>query len=219
MSQDMKKIVHAFWESKGSCLIALASDWLIDSILPPITLSSSGLRFGSLEQLSPKESGNYFGYYRDKSHWFFVLQSQLYPQQVDGNTRVYLAADFNNWTEAIGKSEWELVPQKKGKHRLFHRLKIPVQQISEEKPLEFKFVTDSGDWLDVLVNAPNAVTNSDGFVNLQLNPQQTGKHIFRLSMPTNYVPVGNEMLAWRDANYEENHELSNIQFLLIFKYY
>ena len=108
----------------------------------------------------------------------------------------------------------ELIPQKKGKDVLFYRLKLPVQQISKETFFEFKFVTQSGDWLDVLANAPNAVTNSDRFVNLQLNPQQTGKHIFRLRMPTNYVPVGNEMLVWREPNYEEKHELSNIQFLL-----
>lgn len=215
MPQNLKKIVHVSWESKTSCLVTLASDWSIVGALPPITLRSSGLSFGSPEQLSLEECGHYCGYYRDESNWVFVLALQTNPQLPEGvNPRVFLAADFNNWAEAVGKSEWELIFQKKKKDTCIYSLKVPVQRLSDAPSFEFKFITGSGDWLDVPEGAPSAVRNSGGFINYKLNPQQTGKHIFRLRMPTNYVLVGNETLVWQEANHEESHELSNIQFLL-----
>lgn len=215
MPQNLKKIVHASWESKTSCLVTLASDWSIIGTLPPITLRSSGLSFGPPEQLSLEQCGHHCGYYREESNWVFVLylptSSQL-PE--DGNRRIFLAADFNNWAEAVGKSEWELIFQERKNDANIYSLKVPVQRLSDRPSFEFKFITGSGDWLDVPEGAPSAVRNPEGFINYKLNPQQTGKHIFRLRMPTNYVLVGNETLVWQEAGHKESHELLNIQFLL-----
>ena len=86
----------------------------------------------------------------------FRIQSERYPQLVSGDVKVYLAGDFNQWEEAIGKSAWELQPAVISEHAHYDLIvsadELPVGHCSE-----FKFVTENGDWLDVPDSAPNRI--------------------------------------------------------------
>ncbi len=212
MTKTVTHISRAFWESDDSGVVILSSDWDA-SVLPPISLGPLDQKLGVLEPLSPGECGRYCRYFRRKQSWVFTLQSKRYPQLLDQKVRVYLAADFNEWSEAIGKSEWELVPLD-DEAGATYEVSVPIKDIPEGEVYKFKFVTEVGEWLDVPDSAPNMVRCVDGVSNFEFNPQQSGKHIFRFQTPKGYEPKGNEKIIWRDASGEEVHELPHTQFLL-----
>jgi pullulanase/glycogen debranching enzyme len=213
MVKTVKFISHAFWESEDSGLVILSSDWSNTTALPPISLGPTALKFAALERLSSDESGRYFRYYRRKQSWVFVLQPQRYPQLLDSKVRVYLAGEFNEWSEAIGKTNWELVPLSDEPGAALE-LSVPLKQIPAGASFKFKFVTEEGDWLDVPDSAPNFVRCVDGVTNFEFNPAQSGQHIYRFRTPSGYIPKGNEKIIWKDAVHEEVHELPHTQFLV-----
>jgi pullulanase/glycogen debranching enzyme len=213
MAKTVKHISHAFWISDDSGLVILASDWSGTTTLPPLSLGPSDINLGALERLSPEETGRYCRYYRKKQSWVFAMQSKRYPQLLDRTVRVYLAGEFNEWSEAIGKPEWELTPLS-DEAGATYEVSVPLKHIPQGKSFKFKFVTENGDWFDVPDSAPNFVCSPDGVTNFEFHPEQTGKHIFRFRTPEGYTPKGNEKILWRDATYVEAHELPHTQFLI-----
>ncbi|MFQ3224573.1 MAG: pullulanase [Lentimonas sp.] len=212
MTNTVKHISRAFWESDSSGVVILSADWGATT-LPPISLGPIDQNFGALERLSPEGSGRYCRYFRRKQSWVFTFQSKRYPQLLDRKVRVFLAADFNQWSEAIGEPEWELVPLN-DEAGTTYEVSVPLKDIPAGDSFKFKFVTESGDWLDVPDSAANMVRCVDGISNFEFNPQQSGKHIYRFQTPEGYTPQGNERIIWRDASHEEAHELPHTQFLL-----
>lgn len=208
----MKHIIHAFWESVDAGLVILRSDWLAQS-LPPLSLGPLNFKLNRLERLKPAECGRYYRYYRTPDAWVFVLHSERYRQLFNHAVRVYLAADFNDWSEAIGKLEWQLLPLTDAIGSTYE-LRVPASQIPSGQVFKFKFVTEHGDWLDVPDSAPNLVRCVDGVTNFEFNPCQSGKHIFRFHTPDGYQPVGNETLVWQEAAHREIQELPHTPLLV-----
>ncbi|MGK0309391.1 MAG: pullulanase/glycogen debranching enzyme [Lentimonas sp.] len=214
MSQTIRRIVHAYWESEDSCVVVLTADWTEGTILPPLALKSAGLEVGELERLNKAEIGPYYGYYRDGQSYVFVLYLDNYPWLSEAGSRVYLAASFNGWGEAVGQSEWELLPGNRSARGGINTLSIPVDSIPEAESFRFKFVTEKREWLDVPGTALNAVQSSDGIVDFEFNPHQSGLHIFRFQTSEGYVQIGNERVVWSDGEYEESYELFDLERLL-----
>ena len=212
MSQTACKINHALWEPDGSCVVVLASDWSKDADVPPLVLKSGGLEFGPPELLNKAKVGSYFSYYRDDKSYIFVVYLANYPWLPETKPRVFLAADFNGWGEAIGKPEWELFSSGKAKRDVYE-LRVPTDSIPGSKSFQFKFVTEDGIWLDVPETALNAVQPSEGIVNFEFSPHQTGRHCFQFRMPEGRVPVGNEKIVWRDGAHED-YNLFDLERLL-----
>jgi len=214
MSQVVQHISHAFWESDDSVLVILESDWpTSSSTLPPLSLGPVQLPVAGVERLSPEECSRYCRYFRRGQHWVFAFQSKRYPQLLEHKLRVYLAAEMNEWSEAIGKTEWQLVPLS-DEPGATYEVSIPVEKLPTGERFRFKFVTEAGDWLDVPDSAPNRVCCVDGVNNFEFNSAQSGQHIFRLRTPDDYSPKGNEKVIWKDVEHEEAHELPHTQFLL-----
>lgn len=212
MATSVKHITRAFWESEDSGLIILSSDWENSTTLPPLFLGPSNCPFGSLERVHAEECGRYCRYYRRKNSWVFTLQSKQYPQLLEHKERVYVGGDFNEWSEAIGKPEWELVPLDDSIGGGYE-VHVPLKKLPKETVGQFKFVTASGTWLNVPESAPNLVHCMDGVANFEFNPKQSGKHIFRYKTAADYEPTGGETVVWRDAKGDEVHRLPNTPFL------
>ena len=211
MAKKRQQIAHAFWESKDTGLVILSENWRSTTTLPPLLLGPSGQTFSKLERLSPQAAGRFCRYYRQKNCWVFAIRSNRYPQLLDRKVRVYLGGDFNGWEQAVGQEEWELKPAS-GEAETTYELRVPLKRIPGDGQHAFKFVIDSGDWLDVPDSAPNRVEEG-GVANFLFNPAQTGSHIFRFHTPPGYEPAGNEQILWRDAQTDEVHDLPHTQFL------
>lgn len=211
MGEKIPHIAHAFWESRETGLIILSNNWSSTTARPPLLLGPVNESFARVERLTPAECGRYCRYYRHKNSWVFTIRSERHPQLLDRKVRVFLGGDFNQWGEAIKKSEWELKPisEEAGTR---YELRVPLKRIPQDGKIAFKFVTEHGDWLDVPDSAPNRISEG-GVANFLFNPKQSGHHIFRFKTPTDYEPVGNEKIVWRDDHAEEIHELPHTQFL------
>jgi pullulanase len=212
MAKSENHIAHAFWDSSDSGLIILSRNWESTTDLPPLFLGPENLSFEKLERISPEECGRYCRYYRKKNSWIFALQSRRYRELLGRYTKVFLGADFNGWEAAIGKSKWELKPESDASDAIYE-LCVPLKSLPQDEKATFKFVTDSGEWLDVPDSAPNRVSREDGVSNFEFNPKQSGRHIFRFRTPEGYEPVGNEKIVWRTEGEEEIHELPHTQYL------
>lgn len=211
MGERTPNIVHAFWESGDTGLVLLSTNWLSTTMRPPLLLSPLNQPFAKLDRLSPAECGRYCRYYRHKNSWIFTIHSGRHPELLDRQRRVFLAGAFNQWGDAAGQSDWELKPASEAAETRYE-LKVPLNRLPCDKKFAFKFVTGSGDWLDVPDSAPNRVSEG-GVANFLFNPEQSGQHIFRFKTPDGYEPVGNEKIVWRDDVAEEVHELPHTQFL------
>lgn len=145
MSQVVKHISHAFWESGDSVLVILESDWPTSSAtLPPLSLGPVQLAVAGIERLSPEECGRYCRYFRRGQHWVFIFQSKRYPQLLEHKLRVYFATEMNEWSEAIGKNEWELVPLS-DEPGVTYEVSIPFERIPVGERFKFKFVSEDGE--------------------------------------------------------------------------
>lgn len=169
--------------------------------------------FATLDRLEPEEAGRYCRYFRRKNSWFFTIQSKRYPQLTQAKRpKVYLAADFNGWGEAIGQKAWELKPLTDAVETTY-QLRVPLTKIPAGQRAQFKFVTEEGEWLDVPDSAPNRLS-PDGVNNFEFDPAQSGKHIFRFTLEVDFEPIGNECIIWQSEAGAEVRELPHTQFLL-----
>lgn len=97
---------------------------------------------------------------------------------------VYLAGDFNQW-HPYDHPEWALHPAIiDGNPLLIWR--GPAERFLSPPPdarIQFKFVTAAGRWFDVPPTAPNAVRDPLGNYNRTIDPDRTGWHLFRFTVP------------------------------------
>ncbi|MGJ8638116.1 MAG: alpha-amylase family glycosyl hydrolase [Opitutaceae bacterium] len=212
MANSVKNIAHAFWESEHCGVVILTNSWSSSTTVPPLTLGPVNRPFRKLERISAEESGRFYRFYKRKQSWVFMIRAERYPQLLDEKIKVFLCGDFNGWSDAIGKSEWQLKPLKQSKGSVYE-LRVPAKLLPAKEVAAFKFVTESGDWLNVPDTAPNFTRDPSGATNFIFNPKLTGKHMFRFHLPAGYDPVGNERIVWRDSKGEEVHELPHTQHL------
>lgn len=187
-------------------------DWTGRTTRPVLQLEPLNLHFARIQQLSPEECNRYYRYHRSKNKWVFSIRPNEYPQLLKPDVRVFLAGDFNNWSEAIGQKIWEVQATKRNKE-IVYEVSVPLNKIPQDGPSAFKFVTDQGHWLNVPDSAPNLISEN-GVNNFEFHPSRTGSHVFRFYTPESYNPVGNEKIFWVDEADRTKHDLRHTQFLL-----
>lgn len=215
MEPAIKQMCHAFWESNTTVLLILSADYKGDAESLPVELGPKAHAFAKIESLTAEAAARYTRYYLDGKEWVFQLQAKRYPQLLEAECEVYLGGDFNDWESAIGFPDWKLTAErvKGGTDERMYEVRIPSERIPLDRNSAFKFVTSTGEWLDVPEGVPNLLLTHTGVRNFKLNPTQSGQHIFRCHAPEGYQPTGNEQLVWKDASNEEVLELPHTQFL------
>lgn len=94
---------------------------------------------------------------------------------------VYVAGDFNDWQEAVGKPEWQLLPGKlDGEDVLLWR--GDAAKLLSPAGQRFKFVTGEHHWLSLPDDAPNVVRDETGNLNRVIDPTRTGRHLWRFTL-------------------------------------
>lgn len=180
MSAILHQIIQANLETPTTGLIELASDWR-EAHLPELGLSG-GVAFASLVRVPERVYGLSSGYFTNpQGEILFFVPMLRHPELEPATDRLYLAGDFNDWQQAVGQAEWALQPATLedeavwlwvGKASRFHNHPWP----------RFKFVTGQHRWLEVPVTAPNSVRDVQGNLNYQINPECTGRHLFRFTL-------------------------------------
>ncbi|MDD2240911.1 MAG: alpha-amylase family glycosyl hydrolase [Kiritimatiellae bacterium] len=104
----------------------------------------------------------------------FLFDPAAYGLELPTNTQVVVAGNFNGWDSGGGNPQWVLEPGRlpgtwEGSVQL-EGMRLPPG----EKELLFKFVLNGREWLLPPTNAPNALPDGKGSVNLKLDLFRTG---------------------------------------------
>ena len=184
MSARARKIIHARLESPTHGVVELAHDWRGRAV-PPLVLLGRGAPQRVEVRREPEELfALASGYGIDATgDLTFAVRLGDYPglreELVAG--RLYVAGDFNGW-DPIGRPEWELQPGFLAGEAVMRR-SWRADGFLSHPWMRFKFVTESGRWLDVPADAPNAATDEAGNRNRTVDPDRTGWHRFRFDLP------------------------------------
>lgn len=148
--------------------------------LPQLAWGDDHLPMQSIEPASPLGFARSSGYWVEGEQVVFLCFEKLRKRKA-GEKRIFLAGPFNDWAPGTA-SDWELEPCKiEGKS--CYQLKVPLDWVTGGEAVSFKYVTGEGLWLEVPADAPDAVTDANGFRNFLFNPAQTGRHRFYFVPP------------------------------------
>lgn len=180
MSEGHHRIVRAWIESPHRGLIELDRDWTAASA-PRFSLGGqcplpSGLRPAPLGV-----AARTYGYVCLGNRELTVLLPLALGSGLDpAHEPVYLAGDFNGWSEARGREEWQLHPEEIDGERLLVWRGAAARCFTSEQP-RFKFVTAEHRWLLPPEEAPNTVRDAQGNVNRFLDARRTGRHLWEFT--------------------------------------
>jgi pullulanase len=185
LNQPEHRILRAWLTSASSGIIELDADWNED-LLPLLAPGEKAFQLASLEPAAPEIYAEEAGYFVDKKEQLvFVLDPTEHAGVDFERAPVYVGGDFNGWSEAIGRPEWQL-KQARLNEREVWTLAVPKADLLREPPLRFKFVTGDARWLALSPDATNAAPDGEGHVNRLLLRHRTGRNLF---MFTTTVPL------------------------------
>ncbi|MCW5547785.1 MAG: glycoside hydrolase family 1 [Opitutaceae bacterium] len=177
MKQDLP--VRAWLESPKSGCIEFPRDWR-DSEVPAVRLVGRGkVRvFASFDRAPRHAAARRYGYFvNEHGDMVFALSPEATAEKA-----VYIAGDFNGWQEAVGREEWRLQPGELDGVPMLLWTGPGVRFFGESPPPRFKFVTGEHQWLRLPDNSPNAVGDTAGHMNLVVEPEITGRQLFRFTL-------------------------------------
>lgn len=177
MKQDLP--VRAWLESPKSGCIEFPRDWS-DSEVPAVRLVGQGkVRvFSSFERAPRHAAALRYGYFvNDDGEMVFALSPKATAEQA-----VYVAGDFNDWQTAVGDEKWRLQPGELEGVPMLLWHGTGAKFFTATQPPRFKFVTGEHQWLRLSDNAPNAVGDTAGHMNLVVVPEITGRQLFRFTL-------------------------------------
>ena len=195
MPPRAKKITRAWLESPVQGVVELARDWRARHP-PPLTLGGGG-SFTALRRVPDYVFGCESGYFVNrKEEIFFFLRLDRHPD-LAGET-VHLAGDFNRW-QGAESGDWALRPASLDGDAVL-LWSGSAARFFAQPPMRFKFVTASHRWLPVDPAAPNAVRDEAGNVNLAVEPERTGQHLFHFTVAQPLDLAEAHTIRWADGD-------------------
>ncbi|MDQ8202718.1 alpha-amylase family glycosyl hydrolase [Pelagicoccus sp. SDUM812003] len=174
-ASDSKHIRKAYLTSMKEGVVELQRDWRATR-MPPISMEGKLHGYLSLYPLPASEFGEKSGYFVDETnHIVFVFYPEKYSKIEYKGASIYVAGGFNGWQDAVGKDEWELVPERVGGRRVL-ALRKDLDSLSPAEGSQFKFVTDRHHWFLVDMSAPNLAQDGMGNWNYAYSSKVTGRH-------------------------------------------
>ncbi|MDD3180612.1 MAG: alpha-amylase family glycosyl hydrolase [Opitutaceae bacterium] len=192
------RIVRAWLDSPRSGVIELSEDWREEG-LPPLEPGEATFAFESLAPAPRWRHARDNAYFVDTDgRMVFVVEPQRYTWIEWGETKVYVAGDFNNWQEALGREEWQLQAEELEGQPVW-LLRREAGPLLRDPPLRFKFVTEEGRWLEVPSEAHNAVHDTAGRVNHAIHAHRTGRNLFTFVANASLALSATHSVALRHA--------------------
>ncbi|MBL4575714.1 MAG: glycoside hydrolase family 1, partial [Opitutaceae bacterium] len=174
------QILRAVLETPSSGRIEIMSDWN-EEILPSFILKGDSDNFLQVSPLHPHEFGLKNGFFgiEGKVICFCVSLDEIPEDIVEP---IYVGGSFNRWGDVIGQPEWEM--ERTHLYGVDVLLwKGPIEILEGDSVRQFKFITSSGQWLDVAEDASNLVLDGDGNPNYLVLEHCTGRHWFSFTLP------------------------------------
>ena len=126
------------------------------------------------EVVTTEEDARRTGYLLSQGVVTFIFDQAAYGRELPRETRVVVAGNFTGWDGSSGNNKWAMKRGRlPGTWELSSQLggmRLPPG----EKDLVFKFVLNGSEWLSPPENAPNALADGKGSVNLKLDLMRSG---------------------------------------------
>jgi len=183
MSSRGKKLLRAWLDTTSHGNVELAHDWRARYNPPLVLIGPEVQKWATLTRVPDFRFGCESAYFVNrKDEIFFFLRLSEHPELAGPNeTPLFLAGDFNGWSDAIGNPQWALHPAKlAGDDVLLWSGKSAPFFADPWK--RFKFVSSDGRWLPVPSRAPNALGDGSGNLNRVIDPDRTGQHLFQFTL-------------------------------------
>ena len=157
-SNESHRIAKAFLTSPNEGVVELSHDWKAQR-LPLISLGGERDGLSKLEPIPACDFAFESRYYIDENSFgVFVFDPIKHPIFEYEELSIYLAGSFNGWQDAVGKAKWRMSrTQLEG--REVYSLKLPLEMLTIEEAILFKFVTDQHYWIPADPDAPNFVSD------------------------------------------------------------
>ncbi|HLP09589.1 MAG TPA: alpha-amylase family glycosyl hydrolase [Opitutaceae bacterium] len=202
MTARRPTIAQAWLETPDSGVIELTRDWF-GKTPPPVFLGSPPRPFRSLRPVPAVFYAEESGYFvSNRQELWFLLEPERFPWIDPQHAQLYVAGDFNGWSQAIGRLEWQLKLEDFGGQLVFV-LRKPADALLAGGRQRFKFVTAEQQWLPVSSIAPNAVRDEQGNVNYSIDPDRTGQHRFAFETVLPLDLSENLVVLWSDPAGEQ----------------
>lgn len=180
MSHRANHIVQAWLNSPTQGVFELAHDWKARHAPP--TRFSGGLQVASVSRVPDHTYGRESGYFvTHGGRIFFFLPRNVHPRPYALRAPLFLVGDFNGWSEAIGDEAWQLVEASLDGEPVY-LWEGEAQKFYGSPGQRFKFVTEEGHWFPVPRDAPNAVDDGENNFNRVIDPERTGRHLFKFEL-------------------------------------
>ncbi len=198
---DPHRILRAWLESPNSGIIELDRDW-VGRYHPRFTLGKHCPAPSALAPAPGLPAGRAYGYFFNNADGeiTFVLPLEHGCDIDPGRDTVYLAGDFNDWHQAVGKEEWRMVPAELEGERVLRWSGDAARFLGWGQ--RFKFVTGEHQWLVPPTDAPNVVRDQDGNLNRFLDPTRTGWHLWRFTVSESLCLAEAWNVGWADGRGE-----------------
>ena len=122
------------------------------------------------------EFSNHSGYFKSGNDIIFVFPSQFHDKSSYGE-KIFVACENSNWGDAINSPTWQM------KYNIINGqavLSLPCPAENFHNDFEFKFISETGTWINPSDHTQNICVHSDGVKNFKCFLQKTGKHAIKL---------------------------------------
>ena len=146
MPDSLPRLVRAWFDSLGSGILEFDRNWT--AAAPPRLVPGPSVPPVASVSPAPESvvAGIYGFFQRPSGELVFALPIGHEGEVDAARDSVYLAGDFNGWTEAIGREEWRLVPAELDGAPVLAWTGAPELILTSKQP-RFKFVTGEHWWL------------------------------------------------------------------------
>lgn len=182
MAETSHRIVRAWLESFSTGVVELDRDW--KSKTPPqFTLGAQCLApEGLVADTGLMAALSYRYFVNAAGEMVFALTPERGSEIDLARDTLYVAGDFNGWQAAVGQEEWQLKPAELDGEQVL-MWKGPAARFLKPAGQRFKFVTGEHHWLSLSDDASNYVRDEMGNLNRVIDPQRTGRHLWRFTLP------------------------------------
>ncbi len=198
MSHTAHRIVRAWLESLTEGVVELDRDWL-GGRPPQFSTGDHCLTPVGLAPATMLTTGRVFGYFIRGEEIVFVLADVPRTGLDVSGAKVYLAGDFNGWQQAVGLEEWRMRPAEINGERIF-AWSGPAERFLKPGGQRFKFVTGDHHWLSLPDDAPNVARDEAGNNNRAIDPERTGRHLWRFTLPAPVDLAEPLMVCWASGS-------------------
>ncbi len=173
--------------------VFLDKDW-DGGRLPEDLVEEAGLAGTSFCQINEYQSARMNGYTMAGEKVRFSVDTSTYSRLDSGESKVFLACEFNEWEKAAGKKCWELT-QNPDENNILN-LSIKRNTGFLEKPFPFKFISGDGVWLEPTASVLRNEQNEVGTKNFLFNHLRTGRDIIAFDLVEG--PGKKDLSHWLD---------------------